>query len=286
MLIIWWARHRQRQNTVILRAGVAVGHLLQAPQPLAPLLEAPVMAHAQEPAFPVAAVLAALDAPHELLRPRPVYPVALPVRLTKHNTCVRKTQAKLLQDDRAHRYAIQHPTKRDQAPIATTYPAVDTHAQPPTQVAITVVNTDSREHAELLERAQASERVVRLLDHWVHGGRLHIVTRLVPHSSLDAWLLRMVASGRYSVRSVVVLMRDIAQGLADLQLMGILHRAIRPANIRVDVREGIARCVLADFVDARAIEHQLIMMPPDDSYHDEMLLYMAPERILVRCLNY
>ncbi|GCD90421.1 serine/threonine-protein kinase [Nocardioides sp. LS1] len=102
-------------------------------------------------------------------------------------------------------------------------------------------------------QAQASldsEHVVRVFAHGESGGRLWIATQLVPDGDLGHLLH---AHGAPPVRTALVLIAQVASGLADAHAAGLVHRDIKPANVLLRRGDGQVRAYLADFGIARLV---------------------------------
>ena len=121
----------------------------------------------------------------------------------------------------------------------------------------------------LVARQIVHENVVRVYAVEVAGARPHIVMELVEGQDLAD---RLEAEGRVPALEAVRLARDVALGLAAAHALGVVHRDVKPGNVRVtaDGRVklldfGLARGVLLE--DGVSIAGQVLgtphYMPPE-----------------------
>ncbi len=121
-------------------------------------------------------------------------------------------------------------------------------------VALKFINPDIAADAKAVERFRTELRITRRITHrnvcrmydlGSDGGSLFITMEYIPGEDLDAMLRRL---GRLPVEKAYVIARQVAQGLAEVHRLGVVHRDLKPKNIMID-REGNAR--IMDFGLAR-----------------------------------
>jgi tetratricopeptide (TPR) repeat protein len=93
-------------------------------------------------------------------------------------------------------------------------------------------------------RRVRSPFVTTIVDSDLTSSRPYIVTRYQPGPSLQEIVLR---SGPLQGESLVLLARDLAEGMAAMHRVGVLHRDIKPGNVHMN--DG--RPVLTDFTLAQ-----------------------------------
>lgn len=89
------------------------------------------------------------------------------------------------------------------------------------------------------------KHIVRVVDFGQASGRLYIASRYVPGIPLSA---RIAAEGTLSLTEALRVARDISGALEALNVHGLVHRDVKPANVMVDERGAAA---LTDFGLAR-----------------------------------
>jgi eukaryotic-like serine/threonine-protein kinase len=140
-----------------------------------------------------------------------------------------------------------------------------------------------RREAYVLGRI-CSDYVARILDFLndpVFG--LIIVLEYIEGESLFS----ILNSRRYSVEQAIELGIDIASGVADLHILNILHRDLKPGNIIIQPRpRGRSRAVLVDFGMSRLVggkrqpHEKEVSTITNANTALGTLSYMAPEQIL------
>ncbi len=95
-----------------------------------------------------------------------------------------------------------------------------------------------------------SPHVIRVFDHGDVDGHLYIATQLVRDGDLGSLL---EARGALPLRAAVDLLAQVATGLSDAHVMGIVHRDIKPANVLVRVDPDGLTAFVADFGIARRL---------------------------------
>jgi len=98
-----------------------------------------------------------------------------------------------------------------------------------------------------LARRISHENVCQLFDLHEEAGTLFITMEYVPGEDLDALIGR---EGRLPIKKASSLAAQIAEGLAQAHRLGVIHRDLKPRNIRIDP-EGTVR--IMDFGIAREI---------------------------------
>jgi len=83
------------------------------------------------------------------------------------------------------------------------------------------------------------------------GGRLYLVTQLIPDGDLGGLLQ---AYGAPPPATALDLMAQVADGLADAHAAGLIHRDIKPANVLLRRRQDGNQAYLSDFGIARHVE--------------------------------
>ncbi|RMG06514.1 MAG: serine/threonine protein kinase, partial [Planctomycetota bacterium] len=125
--------------------------------------------------------------------------------------------------------------------------------------------------AKIAARLQ-HEHVARVFDHGVHEGNWFIVQELVEGESLEAHVRKRA---RLRVGDVLSLGIDLAQGLAAIHALGILHRDLKPDNVIL----GTDGAKLVDFGVARAPASDDLRLTREGSWVGTPL-YVAPEALL------
>ena len=156
------------------------------------------------------------------------------------------------------------------------------------QVAIKVlhedVSLDAEADARFQREAQVMSRVVHPNVVAVYGfgrhlGAWYIAMEFVEGESLEDLLDR---EDRLSLEQAITITRQVAGGLAEAHVHGIVHRDIKPGNILLrQLASGALLAKVVDFGLARAFEDS---GDPSDSVTDRAKIlgtpaYMAPEQI-------
>jgi serine/threonine protein kinase len=129
--------------------------------------------------------------------------------------------------------------------------------------------------ARFTEEARASARlnhpsIVQVFDAGEENGEPWIAFQLVEGETLETILSRR---GRLTMRRAVLFTADIASALQHAHGWNIIHRDVKPANILVEPKSGIA--MLADFGIAQA----RWSTAPEDGAAVGSPGYMSPEQI-------
>lgn len=139
------------------------------------------------------------------------------------------------------------------------------------------IQTGAREEylSHFAAEARASARlnhpsIVQVFDAGEENGEPWIAFQLVEGETLETILDRR---GRLTMRRAVLFTVDIASALQHAHAWNIIHRDVKPANILVEPKSGIA--MLADFGIAQA--HR--SMAPEDGLAVGSPGYMSPEQI-------
>jgi serine/threonine protein kinase len=132
------------------------------------------------------------------------------------------------------------------------------------QVAIKIISPHLADDPAFRERFIREARSLASLDstHVVHvyahgeatpeeGGRLYLVTQLIPDGDLGGLLQ---AYGAPPPAMALDLLAQIADGLADAHAAGLIHRDIKPANVLLRRRTDGNQAYLSDFGIARPID--------------------------------
>lgn len=168
--------------------------------------------------------------------------------------------------------------------VGAVYGAI--HRESGKRVAIKVITVDVAARPEFLERFQREARLAYQLDHphivrvltWGEdAGQHYVVMEWIEGSSLIAMIRH---HGNLAWKVVAGLGRQVAEALAHVHALGLVHRDVKPANILVG-RDGAAR--LADLGLAR----QLVDSPDEVGGRRATApgtamgspCYMAPEQI-------
>ena len=131
------------------------------------------------------------------------------------------------------------------------------------QVAIKIISPHLADDPGFRERFIREARSLASLDssHVVHvyahgeatpeeGGRLYLVTQLIPDGDLGGLLQ---AYGAPPPAMAVDLIAQVADGLADAHAAGLIHRDIKPANVLLRKRADGNQAYLSDFGIARHV---------------------------------
>ncbi len=132
------------------------------------------------------------------------------------------------------------------------------------QVAVKIISPHLADDPGFRERFIREARSLASLDsaHVVHvyahgeateeeGGRLYLVTQLIPDGDLGSLLQ---AYGAPPPAMAVDLIAQVADGLADAHAAGLVHRDIKPANVLLRRRDDGNQAYLSDFGIARHVE--------------------------------
>ena len=132
------------------------------------------------------------------------------------------------------------------------------------QVAIKIISPHLADDSAFRERFIREARSLASLDstHVVHvyahgeatpeeGGRLYLVTQLIPDGDLGGLLQ---AYGAPPPAMALDLLAQVADGLADAHAAGLIHRDIKPANVLLRRRADGNQAYLSDFGIARPID--------------------------------
>jgi serine/threonine-protein kinase len=135
------------------------------------------------------------------------------------------------------------------------------------QVAIKIISPHLADDPGFRDRFIREARSLASLDsaHVVHvyahgeatpeeGGRLYLVTQLIPDGDLGGLLQ---AYGAPPHAMALDLMAQVADGLADAHAAGLIHRDIKPANVLLRRRADGNQAYLSDFGIARHVEGDL-----------------------------
>ncbi len=131
------------------------------------------------------------------------------------------------------------------------------------QVAVKIISPHLADDPGFRERFIREARSLASLDsaHVVHvyahgeateeeGGRLYLVTQLIPDGDLGSLLQ---AYGAPPPAMAVDVIAQVADGLADAHAAGLIHRDIKPANVLLRRREDGNQAYLSDFGIARHV---------------------------------
>ncbi len=141
------------------------------------------------------------------------------------------------------------------------------------------VSADKQYADRFLEDARAAAslnhpNIVGVKDFDTADGVPFIVMELVDGWSLDQWLTE---KGKLEVRDAARVARDIAQALSAAHASKIVHRDVKPSNVLMDNKTGVAK--LTDFGTAKRDR-------PEDQQltaHGQTIgtpRYMAPEQAM------
>ncbi|WP_165073106.1 protein kinase domain-containing protein [Paludisphaera rhizosphaerae] len=162
---------------------------------------------------------------------------------------------------------------------ATVYRAFDPTLE--RQVALKLLRDEaprsSRAQERFLGEARALARlkhpgIVSIFEAGRDGDRLYLALDLIEGRSLDV----VLAEGRPAPRRAAEIVADLAEALAYAHGLGIVHRDVKPANVRIDARGGVH---LMDFGIAYRPDS------PDPAAADALDViigtpaYLAPEQV-------
>lgn len=156
------------------------------------------------------------------------------------------------------------------------YRAIDTKLHE--EVAIKLIRPDISSDQKTLERFHNELKLARKIAHRNVGkmyelmeekGSYFITMEYIPGEDLRSFVRR---ARQLTVRTAVLIGKEIGEGLAEAHRLGVVHRDLKPSNIIID-REGHAR--IMDFGIARSLESKgitgagMIIGTPE---------YMSPEQ--------
>jgi serine/threonine protein kinase len=155
------------------------------------------------------------------------------------------------------------------------------------QVAIKIISPHLADDPAFRERFIREARSLASLDstHVVHvyahgeatpeeGGRLYLVTQLIPDGDLGGLLQ---AYGAPPPAMALDLLAQIADGLADAHAAGLIHRDIKPANVLLRRRVDGNQAYLSDFGIARPMDAGSAGIAGTTTGTMGTPTYMAPE---------
>jgi serine/threonine-protein kinase len=87
-----------------------------------------------------------------------------------------------------------------------------------------------------LARRISHKNVCRVYDFGEESGRYFLTMEYVAGEDLKG-VLRM--TGPFGIRSAVAVARQLSEGLAEAHRLGIVHRDIKPGNIRIDASGAV-----------------------------------------------
>ena len=117
-----------------------------------------------------------------------------------------------------------------------------------------------------------SPQVVHVYAHGEVDGQLYLATQLVPDGDLGAMLQQF---GAPPLRVALDLVAQVAAGLADAHMGGMIHRDIKPANILLRRRGDTMSAYLGDFGIARRLDGEATHASRTGTVGTPS--YMAPE---------
>lgn len=129
--------------------------------------------------------------------------------------------------------------------------------------------------------------VVRVFDAAELGPLCYILMEFCPEGSLADWLAKRPADSPVPVRWAVGLLAEVADGVHQAHVAGVLHRDLKPGNVLL-VRAGEDtdddlphfRPKVGDFGLAKALpSHINGAVEPSDDARAGTLAYMAPEQV-------
>ena len=119
-----------------------------------------------------------------------------------------------------------------------------------------------------------SEHVIRHLDGGESNGSLYVVVEFLEGQSLDQYLADM---GAYLAGDEPVqITRQIAQGLADLHALGLVHRDLKSANVLI----GNGGTKVVKIIDLGLLRVRRAPTIANDGMARGTLHYMSPEHLI------
>jgi hypothetical protein len=120
-------------------------------------------------------------------------------------------------------------------------------------------------------QALSSDNIVRFIETGTSGGRDYEVMEYLPGGNLT-----QLAPGRaQSLATVAEVIRQIADGLAELHRLGIVHRDLKPENVLIRRRDWPVDVVVTDFGLSRAPEQSVVAASRSGT-----VAYLSPETLL------
>ncbi len=120
-------------------------------------------------------------------------------------------------------------------------------------------------------RALSSDNIVRFIETGTSGGRDYEVMEYLPGGNLT-----QLDPGRAQPPATVAeVVRQIADGLAELHRLGIVHRDLKPENVLIRSRDWPLDVVVTDFGLSRAPEQSVVAASRSGT-----VAYLAPETLL------
>jgi tRNA A-37 threonylcarbamoyl transferase component Bud32 len=122
------------------------------------------------------------------------------------------------------------------------------------EVALKFINPEIASDAKIIERFRTELKVTRRITHrhvcrmydlGTDGKSLFITMEYIPGEDLEAMVRRL---GKLPLDKAFVIAQQIAEGLAEVHRLGVIHRDLKPKNIMID-RDGEAK--IMDFGLAR-----------------------------------
>ena len=122
------------------------------------------------------------------------------------------------------------------------------------EVALKFINPDIAADAKIVERFRTELKVTRRITHRnvcrmydlsTDGKSLFITMEYIPGEDLANMIQRL---GKLPVEKAFIIARQVAEGLAEVHRLGVVHRDLKPKNIMID-RDGEAK--IMDFGLAR-----------------------------------
>ena len=134
------------------------------------------------------------------------------------------------------------------------------------------------QEARILGRLQHPNLIMLLGVRRIREGRLALILQYLSGTTLRDTLTEEGPLPFHRIRSVL---RDIGEALAYTHQHGVVHRDVKPENIYLEEKSGIAR--LADFGNARLINRHTGMTVPERA--EGTPAFMSPEQVEGRALD-